>query len=217
MQNARYLLAAPESRTPIATGIDVVDCVRFQGLSRTVMTAGFMAPRALLLLPTRRIVSSNAGLRRPLALQNLPITSALSSIDGNDRIATPCSQAIQRPCPSTYPTRTPRQQQLHQQPLQSSRRQSLAVSYLVTAGVRSFSAALPQPSALTTKLSVTGGTMTVILPLPGLPGLTSVGVPVDAPVRQLVKELKARDERSAVDFCSERSFGVGVANSVYVC
>lgn len=47
----------------------------------------------------------------------------------------------------------------------------------------------------TTKLSVAGGTMTVNLPLPGLPGLTPISVPMNVPVRDLVKELMSLDKR----------------------
>lgn len=79
-------------------------------------------------------------------------------------------------------------------------RQSLArdehfCRYLAT-GSRGL-ASRPQRSEVitTTTLSVAGGTMTVSLPLPGLPGLTVVSVPVDVPVRDLVKELMALDKR----------------------
>lgn len=60
---------------------------------------------------------------------------------------------------------------------------------------RGFSSSRVQPPGLTTKLSVSGGMLTINLPLPGLPGLTDVSVPVDAPVRRLVQELKGLDNR----------------------
>lgn len=63
-------------------------------------------------------------------------------------------------------------------------------------GVRGFMSR-PRPSEVitTTKLSVAGGTMTVNLPLPGLPGLTPITVPLDVPVRDLIKELMSLDKR----------------------
>ncbi|CAM9453517.1 unnamed protein product, partial [Laminaria digitata] len=62
-------------------------------------------------------------------------------------------------------------------------------------GVRGFMSR-PRPSEVitTTKLSVAGGTMTMNLPLPGLPGLTPISVPVNVPVRDLIKELMSLDK-----------------------
>eukprot|EP00752_Nemacystus_decipiens_P011029 g9799.t1 len=75
----------------------------------------------------------------------------------------------------------------------SLRREAVSpVHGLVPVG-RAFSS-LPPPSSTTTKLSVEGGVMTVSLPLPGLPGLTSVSVPVDVAIRDFVKELMALDK-----------------------
>ena len=55
----------------------------------------------------------------------------------------------------------------------------------------------PRPSEVitTTNLSVAGGRMTVNLPLPGLPGLTPISVPMNVPVRDLIKELMSLDKR----------------------
>lgn len=55
----------------------------------------------------------------------------------------------------------------------------------------------PRPSEVitTTKLTIAGGTVTIRLPLPGVPGLTEFSLPLDVPVRDLVKEINARDPR----------------------
>ena len=62
-------------------------------------------------------------------------------------------------------------------------------------GFSSASRQQSQRSALTTKLSLSGGMINLTLPLPSLPGLTNVSIPADAPVRRLVAELKALDNR----------------------
>lgn len=62
-------------------------------------------------------------------------------------------------------------------------------------GFSSASRQQSQRSALTTKLSLSGGMINLTLPLPSLPGLTNVSIPADAPVRRLVGELKALDSR----------------------
>lgn len=158
------------------------------------MVSSSRAPCLLRLYPI--IKCSNYGSSKATGVAAFSVLRSISSNDDSDyAAATGLLSRRRQPAPPPPPRPLCHEQR---QDFDRSAASTALASIREVTSWRSFSSASRQQSqrsALTTKLSISGGMINLTLPLPSLPGLTNVSIPADAPVRRLVGELKALDNR----------------------